>query len=381
MNRTRISVIIFVCAAIAAVGTLSAAALLERSEPAERLEAARAMIGPAWPLGPERRASTDGGIYLGNLNGQIQALQARVTQRPDDASVARLALLLYHRFQIEGRLSDAEESRELIGEAAAGQHAAGIDLAQARILLAFHDFEETADAIDAAEQNGASAAEVLDLRRTLARARGLSVPETSEAQTMTVTSPSELVMLASEMRNQERPDQASRLLKAAQDIYADSAPYVLAWIHVQQGIVFLDQEDYRSANLFFKAAYRRFPQYTLAAEHLAETELALGNAARAAELYRLVIERSGHPEFMHQLAAAERGLGNVETALALAEQAEAAYRELVERYPLMYADHATLYYIDIGARDKAVELATLNLAQRQSPQAEELLATARECCR
>jgi hypothetical protein len=68
-------------------------------------------------------------------------------------------------------------------------------------------------------------------------------------------------------------------------------------------------------------------------------------------------------------------------ALALAEQAEVGYRELVERYPLMYADHATLYYIDIGARDKAVELATLNLAQRQSPQAEELLATARECCR
>lgn len=243
--------------------------------------------------------------------------------------------------------------------------------------MGFHEFDEALKALEQAEKNGAATDQIEAIRSAIFKALGSFETKQADAS----PTPENLVLLASAWREEGRPDQASELLRSAQDLYSDSSPFTLAWIHVQQGIVFLENEDYTFARHFFAAAHERFPQYTLAAEHLAETELALGNHERAAKLYREVVARSEHPEFYHQLSRAESMLGNHARAHEAAMLARQGYDQLVDRYPLMFTDHAVGYYIDMGERETAVKLAELNLAQRGNESAEMLLATARECCR
>lgn len=346
-----------------------------------RLETARATIGADWPVSTERRATTDGGIYLANLNGQIAALEQRLDARPDPRLSAQQARLLYHRFQVLGRLEDAEAARDMLSLAArnAGAQAS---LDYAHVLIGFHEFDKASEALDAAARHEALAPEVAAVRQAIAQARGQVKPMLEPRDVSPRTpSPVSLVSQAAAWLDHDRPELASKLLRLAQDRYTDSSPYTLAWIQVHQGIVFLEYEDYESARLFFAAAHERFPQYTLAAEHLAETELALGNPETAARIYREVAERTGHPEFHFQLSQAESQLGNDEKAAQSVQLARQGYERLVERYPLMYADHAVDFYVGMGDREQAVELAQANLSQRQDKRSEALLAKARECCR
>ena len=85
------------------------------------------------------------------------------------------------------------------------------------------------------------------------------------------------------------------LYRRAQDAYADSSPVGLAWLYVQQGAALLEAGDPARARPFFEAARQRLPAYTLATEHLAETEALLGNDDRAGDLYREAIAASDDP--------------------------------------------------------------------------------------
>ena len=350
-----------------------------------QLDEARSLIAADWPLLQADWPTTDGQIYLENLDGQIATLQKRLRISREAKFVSQLALLRYHRFQVTGEIAEAEAALGLAGEGAASAQSADAHLAYAAILLGFHEFDAANAALDAAALhaaafNGGNDREIARLRKAVAKAQGKSVPAEQAPVRELALTPAELVVVANDRLQSGRLAEASRLLRQAQDRYQDSGPYVLAWIHVQQGIVFLQHEDYASARLFFAAAHQRFPQFTLAAEHLAETELALGNFEVAAALYREVAERSGHPEFFHQLSVAQRALGDIELAEASAKRAQEGYRQLIERHPLMYADHAVHYYMDIGERDEAVRLASLNFDKRPDSAAETLLATARACC-
>jgi hypothetical protein len=348
----------------------------------DQLDMARAMIGPDWPQLPASKTTTAGDIYLQNLEGQIESLQRRIEFRADEKWIVRLALLRYHRFQIIGDIKDAEAARGLLARAWHSSAGPRLGAAYARVLIGFHEFEEADSVLRMAESAGGQETEIMELRSSLARVRGESVVENIGPDTIDESfAPLALVTLAADLAANGKPAAATRALKAAQDRYSDTSPYTLSWIHVQQGIIFLQYRDYSSARLFFAAAVQRFPGYTLAAEHLAETELALENFESAARLYREVVARSGHPEFYHQLAKAERFLGNGDDANRYDSLAASGYEELVGEHPRMWADHAARYYIDIGERDAAVALASLNLEQRGDRRAEELLATARECCR
>jgi TolA-binding protein len=361
---------------------LEAPAIREVAKMGDELEQARAMIGPQWPQLTTGRATTSGEIYLENLNGQIESLERRRLVEIDERWIARLALLRYHRFQISGDIEDAEAARKRLSEAWEQGAGTRLAVAYARVLIGFHEFEKADSVLRAAEEAGGQESAVLELRNSLARVRGEATAVTGEAESIDESlAPVVLVGMAADLAAHGWPAAASRALKLAQDRYVDTSPYTLAWIHVQQGIIFLDHKDYASARLFFAAAHQRFPGYTLAAEHLAETELALGHFEAAARLYRAVVANSGHPEFYHQLAKAERALGNTASANRHATLAAEGYQELVRKHPRMYADHAARYYIEIGEREPAVELASLNLSQRGDGRAKELLATARECCR
>jgi hypothetical protein len=63
--------------------------------------------------------TTDGTIYLNNLDQRISVLQALHRRAADPANAAALASALYHRYRIRGALADAEQAFALIDSALA----------------------------------------------------------------------------------------------------------------------------------------------------------------------------------------------------------------------------------------------------------------------
>ncbi|NND44118.1 MAG: hypothetical protein HKN58_02255 [Xanthomonadales bacterium] len=340
------------------------------------INAAIGQIGPRWPASPAQLATTDGEIYLGNLESQIDAIESRPGLIGRTRFQVALAGLYYQRFQIEGRITDAERARELLDEARSSERLTPQDrLVYAQVLLGFHDFDAAAEQLELAAQHGAPDAAVATGRAALDRA--LQLPDRNAGAME--DSPADYVASvrrAAALVDRGQPAAASEHLRNAQDLYGDVNPFPLAWIHVQQGIVFLRHGAYEQARTFFVAAHERFPQYFLATEHLAETEGLLGNHARSAELYRVVTAQNDQPGFWHGLAGAEAALGNTEAARQASERAREGYRRLLEDYPLMFADHAVGYYLDVGDPAEALRLARLNYEHRQDLSAHLALAEA-----
>lgn len=365
----------------AVLALLAAAALVAcapRGQPIPAdpaLERAIAEVGPGWPARVDELRTTSGDIYAGNLDGQIRALVDALERTPDPAHQALLARLFYHRFQLAGRLEDALRARLLVAEVTRAPNAdPDALLLQAAIESGFHDFEAALAAINRAVLAGAPAAQVE--RALVPVNRALGRPVASDAAPPAPGDYVARVVAAADALERGRVERATTLLREAQSAYRDVSPFPLAWIHLQQGIVFLRYGALEPARVFFAAAHERLPQYYLATEHLAETELALGHAARAAELYRKVVEQNGQPAFWHGLALAEAELGNQQAAREAARAADEGYAALLADFPLLHADHAVDYYLDTGRPERALELALFNAEHRRDVSARVTLASA-----
>lgn len=339
------------------------------------LDRARTLVGPAWPERPASRPTTSGAVYLTNLTAQISVLEKQLLRAPNDIVLVRLARSLYHRYQITAELADAERARSLLTVAFDRAHEPVVGLAYAEVLGGFHEFRLALDVLDLVEQQNANVEKLLLIRGAIERAVGSAdtIDDAAIESGNTSPTPARLVMLAAMSVERGLPAEASELLRQAQDLYAGTAPYMLAWIHVQQGIVFLRYEDYPSARVFFAAANERFPQFVLAAEHLAETELALGEFHSAAQRYRDLAGNTKNPEFIYKLSVAEAALGNAAAANQYAALASTAYQQLLLSYPAMFSDHAARYYLQTGRIARALELAQQNMMIRQDSRARTLL--------
>lgn len=316
-----------------------------------------------WPATPEAIRTTSGDTYLANLNGQINALSHHPNRTTAAPMQVRLGVLLYHRFQLEGRIDDAEAAlRHLTAAQDSPGYRPSDHLALVQVLMGFHQFDAARASLDAAAAAGAPAEAVAMMQAALNRSLELPPVDDRPVQPGGYVA---AVQVAAVQTNRGSHAAATRWLQQAQERYTDSSPYPLAWIHVQQGIAHLRRDDLENARRFFAAAHARLPQYFLATEHLAEVELALGHAETAARLYRDVIAQNDQPAFWHGLALAEAALGNEKAAQEAAAQAASKYEALLERHPLMFADHAVDYYLDTGQPERALELAEINFAARQ----------------
>jgi len=346
---------------------------------------AAGLIDDNWPARQDQLATTSGDIYQANLDSQIQALEKRLATSQQVPARVSLAGLLYHRFQLLGRVADAERACTLLQQAMEQEQLApGEMLGYARILSGLHEFDTAQQVIDRAAQRGGDPAAISQARQQLLSSRELpgdmALPESSQAGAgSSLPVPGDYitaVQQAAKMLEQGDLYGSSQLLRMAQDLYADSSPFPLAWIHLQQGVAFLRFQQYEEARIFFAAAHERLPQYYLATEHLAETEALLGNWQRSAELYRQVSEQTNQPAFWHGLQLAESELGNASAAQEAGQLADRNYRQLLDEYPLTFADHAVGYYLDTGREQQALRLAELNFANRQDVYAHLTLAEA-----
>ncbi|MDZ4729298.1 MAG: hypothetical protein SH820_05090 [Xanthomonadales bacterium] len=336
--------------------------------------AATALITNDWPAPSIELQTTAGDIYVANLDSQIQVLQHKFdTTRQTPVSVM-LAGLFYHRFQLQGRIADAEASAELLkNEMDADRLGPAEMLVYVKILAGLHQFEQAENVIASAAKNGGKESDIVQAREAILSSRQL--PTLNPGDTVPVDYIA-AVQQAARLLNRGNLYAASEKLYLAQQLYRDSSPFPLAWIYLQQGVAFLRYQQYEQARVFFAAAHERLPQYYLATEHLAETEALLGNWQVSAELYREVTAQTGQAAFWHGLQQAEAQLGHDADAMLAAQQADEDYRALLQQHPLTFADHAVYYYLDTGREQRALELAELNYENRQDVTAHLALAEA-----
>jgi tetratricopeptide (TPR) repeat protein len=177
-----------------------------------------------------------------------------------------------------------------------------------------------------------------------------------------------------------RADEAIALIPKGAAAVRDNPTQLIAWLLFQWGRCYELKGELATARDFFAAAHERLPGYMEATTHLAQTMIATGDRAGAA---RLVDEALGgttatssdggapashrHPELL--ALAAE--LGHPE----LAEEARTEWERYVAALPLAFSDHAARFYLK---RDpaRALELARVNHANRDTPEARALVVEA-----
>jgi|GEM_PF-811796 len=328
------------------------------------------------PLKQSQRPTTDGRVYMGNLNATIDSLQVAIEKRPPDLLSLQLSRNLYHRFRITGRMNDLEQARKLAEQATLViPESAEAWLLAAKLQASYHEFGSARKSLDMAEEKGALAEKIAVVSYEIEQALqgGLKLKDLSalpEPQDL-----AEFVQRANDAINRGDLKMADELLTQAQYRYNDSNPFPIAWLHVQQGIAFLRFGDPQRASKFFIAARERLPSYYLATEHLAESELLLGNAQQAAELYQSVYEQTGNPEFLGGLAQAQAQL-DIADAKDNLQRAKRDYEALAEQHPAMYSQHAAKFFLKQGDAARALKLAEGNLEVRQDIQSLILYASA-----
>ena len=364
--------------ALAALGVLLGCAsqepqALAGAEPAPVLAAIPVPYIPS--PSPAQLSTTDPAIFMSNLDARIEGMRQRLAATDQPWLRLQLAANLLQRHEIRGGQDDLLAARR-IAEAVPPDtpYRADALLLLARMDMAIHHFAAARDRVEEARRLGGDAARASLLEATIER--GTGGPGSLIAPDLPHATPQSLAFEANRLVEKGDPHRAVLLLVDAQRRYQDTNPLPLAWLQVQQGIVYLRYQRYREARALFEAAWQRLPDYYLAAEHLAETELLLGNAGRAAELYRQVVRQTGDPVFYAALADAETVLGNRQAARQARRQAEQGFEQQLSVTPEAAYAHAAAYYLDRGDGPRARALATANAEHRSDPASLLLLAEA-----
>ncbi|MEO6774756.1 MAG: hypothetical protein ABI467_17405, partial [Kofleriaceae bacterium] len=112
----------------------------------------------------------------------------------------------------------------------------------------------------------------------------------------------------------------------------------------------------------------RLPGYVEANAHLAQTMMLTGDTAGAKQVVSAALQTDRHPALLD--LAAQLGLGSVEAA-------RAGWERYLAALPKAFSDHAARFYLGAGKDPKrALELAQANLANRDVPEARELVVRA-----
>jgi hypothetical protein len=288
--------------------------------------------------------------------------------------------LLGRRGHVRGRIADLERAAALGEQLVAARPADGAAyLLRAGTRATFHRFREARADLAAAARRGARGAALAAAAATLDQAEG-RLDEALAARARLARERPSLAALAAEAAVLgERGDLAAaeRRFAAARRAPADVSPFPVAWLELQQGLLWQRQGRAAHARPCFAAAVARVPGYAPAVSHLAAVEAALGARARAIALLRPLAAASDDPAYAGELAALLRADGAGAEAARLAAQARARYATLLARHPAAFADHAARFYLAAGDdAARALALARLNLAARPTAEAHELVITA-----
>jgi tetratricopeptide (TPR) repeat protein len=301
---------------------------------------------------------------LAEVDRRIEDAQALARERDDWADHELVASLFVQRARLTGAIEDwvrADETLELAFTRA--PKGGGPVLSRLELDLSLHRLAQAEQRLKQAE---AAPIQPLSHKVAVAVARGELA-----AQRGQLDAAREAFEHAQRLR--EDPANVSRLALLARRQGDHEAALVgfqtaragvengrgAAWTFLQEGLVEWDRERAEAALAKYEAAEQVFPGWWLVTEHRAEALVALGQTELAEQLYRAVIEQTGHPEFMDALG---------ELLLARGDEAEAqtwftSARQEHERRLALLPDAAGAHALDHLIRHAPKEPRTLTLAR------------------
>ncbi|MSP61966.1 MAG: hypothetical protein EXR72_16870 [Myxococcales bacterium] len=335
------------------------------------------------PLSQDALPTTASEIALGNLDIQIAAHEKDLVAQPRSVRVlTALVGALTTRGQYLGQIADYERAEELaerlVKEAPADSSSY---LFRAGTRSTFHRFQEALADVAQAEKRGASGERVDGVRAAALTALGRT-DEALRLRQVMADRRNNLVNLGSRaalLAELGRIDEAEKLFVEAQHHFPDVSPFPVAWLWLQQGLMWERQGKLSRARELYEAAQSRLAGYAPALAHLAGVKAAMGERDQAIALLRPLAGRSDDPEYAGQLAGLlrEAGPANRAEADALRERARDRYEQLLARHPAAFADHAARFFLGAGADPpRARSLAEQNLKVRPTVEAHRLLLEA-----
>ena len=155
---------------------------------------------------------------------------------------------------------------------------------------------------------------------------------------------------------QGAPEQALEILERTRS--ETPSGQASAWLWLQTGLVEWGRDRPAAALERYDAAEAAFPGWWLVTEHRAEALVALGRLDEAEQLYRGVIETTGHPEFMDALADLLGRDGRDEEAKTWVARARAEHERRLALLPSAVGAHALDHLLRYAPDDpRTIELA------------------------
>ncbi|MDQ3140421.1 MAG: hypothetical protein M3Q15_06820, partial [Pseudomonadota bacterium] len=145
---------------------------------------------------------------------------------------------------------------------------------------------------------------------------------------------------------------------------------------LQRGILDLERGRLSEAMAHLKRANAIFPGHWLIEEHIAEVLTLQGQTDQATALYRSIVSRTGHPEFLDALAAVEEQRGHTADARRLTAKATAIWKQRLRLFPEAAYGHAIDHCLAKRDWACAMSLAERNYANRPYGDAAIALASA-----
>ncbi len=317
--------------------------------------------------------TTDPGIALGNLNGQIRVREGLAKDHPGDVKVQKTLIdFVLSRGQFVGSIADYEHAAALADDLVKRMPKEGdAHLARAGTLGTFHQFDAELAELDLAQKLGADPSSVATVRATayLATGRYDEAEATGVWKDEAVLKPAGFVgaaMLAGEMGKAAESDRLFELARAHQ---RDPSPFALAWMDFQRGYLLERHGDRVRAKLYYEEAHHALPGFPHAAVHLAMMD----TAQDAVTLLQPLVGKTDDPEVDAAYGDALRRVGRTAEAKTAIDRARARYEELLVKHPAAFANHAAAFYLGVGADAKrALVLAKQNAKVRHTETALEL---------
>jgi tetratricopeptide (TPR) repeat protein len=329
----------------------------------------------------DERPLTDGTIALLNLDAQIDALEPEVTGgRASVETRAGLIELISLRGLIVGRIADYDKAEEIAEQLVrdAPMDARAL-FARARTRAGFHRFNDAVADVDRAERLSLDAETANGERAAIFQALGRydeSYVLRDEAAKRQASFENLAALVGLHVERGE--------IEAAEQLYEQSccryrgvSPFPVALLDFQLGLMWMDAGQLNDARRLFEAAWRRVPLYAQAQGHLAEVEAELGDVDCAVPRLRSLAASSDDPDYAAQLARILGEIGHQDESRRWRRLAAARYDELIASHPEAFGDHAAEFWLAAGGDpDKALRLAKMNAALRNTPRARSLLARA-----
>ncbi len=306
--------------------------------------------GPASLEPAPTRNTTSEAIARTNLDASIRSDRRQLERRADLPTAVALVEALMTRADFYGSFDDWDEALR-VSQMTLEQHPGDPEalLLRARVLGTLHEFDEALDLVVMARARIADEATVraqrldaqarhLDATARLALGNAVEqiVPE-RRALASSVPTYQNVTGLALALAQQGRFEEADAAFRRSLERYRDVSPFPFAWVAFQRGVMWSEQAGRPDLGRpLYEEALAHLPSYVLANVHLAELDALDGDIRAAIDRLVPLIATTQDPEPLAVLASIEPSAA---AARNYAASADAAYRQLLERFPAAFAHH------------------------------------------